>query len=92
MQRILTQADVRPHRLERYLASDDPDFETKAADVIGLYLAPPQHAAVFWVDEKTAIKRWIVWIRCFLCHRADWSATVSNTAGMALCPCMPRWM
>ena len=33
-----------------------PDFETKAADVIGLYLAPPQHAAVFCVDEKTAIQ------------------------------------
>lgn len=56
IQRILTQADVRPHRLERYMASDDPHFETKAADVIGLYLAPPQHAAVFCVDEKTAIQ------------------------------------
>ena len=57
VQRILTQADVRPHRLERYRASDDPDFESKAADVIGLYMAPPQHAAVFCVDEKTAFKR-----------------------------------
>ena len=56
VQRILAQADVRPHRLERYMASDDPDFETKAADVIGLYMAPPQHAAVFCVDEKTAIQ------------------------------------
>jgi transposase len=56
VQRILAQADIRPHRLERYMASDDPDFETKAADVIGLYLAPPQHAAVFCVDEKTAIQ------------------------------------
>src|SRR4029077_402865 len=56
IQRILTQADVRPHRLERYMASDDPDFETKAADRIGLYLKPPAHAAVFCVDEKTAIQ------------------------------------
>jgi transposase len=56
IQRILSQADVRPHRLARYMASNDPDFETKAADVIGLYLAPPQHAAVFCVDEKTAIQ------------------------------------
>lgn len=56
IQRILVQADVRPHRLERYMASDDPNFETKAADVIGLYLTPPQHAAVFCVDEKTAIQ------------------------------------
>ena len=38
------------------MASDDPDFETKAADVIGLYLTPPQHAVVFCVDEKTAIQ------------------------------------
>ena len=29
------------------MLSDDPDFETKAADVIGLYINPPQHAAVF---------------------------------------------
>ena len=56
VQRILAQADVRPHRLERYMASDDPDFEAKAADVIGLYLTPPQHAAVFCVDEKNAIQ------------------------------------
>jgi len=56
IQRVLSQADVRPHRLARYMASDDPDFETKAADVIGLYLAPPQHAVVFCVDEKTAIQ------------------------------------
>src|ERR1700694_5128108 len=38
------------------MASDDPDFERKAADVIGLYVNPPQHAAVFCVDEKTAIQ------------------------------------
>jgi transposase len=38
------------------MRSTDPDFETKAADVIGLYLDPPQHAAVFAVDEKTAIQ------------------------------------
>jgi len=35
---------------------NDPDFETKAADIIGLYLHPPPHAAVFCVDEKTAIQ------------------------------------
>ena len=40
----------------RYMASDDPDFEAKAADIIALYVNPPQHAAVFCVDEKTAIQ------------------------------------
>jgi hypothetical protein len=38
------------------MQSDDPDFELKAADVIGLYVNPPDHAAVFAVDEKTAIQ------------------------------------
>jgi hypothetical protein len=38
------------------MASDDPDFEFKAADIIGLYVKPPQHAAVFCVDDKTAIQ------------------------------------
>lgn len=47
---------LQPHRLERYKASNDPDFEVKAADIIGLYLNPPQRAAVFCVDEKTAIQ------------------------------------
>lgn len=54
--RIWRTAGVKPHRLERYMASDDPDFETKAANIIGLYLEPPQHAAVFCVDEKSAIQ------------------------------------
>jgi transposase len=38
------------------MASDDPDFEAKAADIIGLYVKPPRHAAVFCVHEKTAIQ------------------------------------
>jgi transposase len=47
---------LRPHRLDRYMASNDPNFEEKAAQIIGLYLNPPQHAAIFCVDEKTAIQ------------------------------------
>jgi transposase len=56
VQRIWRKAGLKPHRLERYMASDDPEFERKAADIIGLYLNPPQHAAVFCVDEKSAIQ------------------------------------
>lgn len=54
--RAWARAGLKPHRFERYMASHDPDFETKAADVIGLYLNPPQHALVLSVDEKTAIQ------------------------------------
>src|SRR5215813_724029 len=54
--RVWKRASLRPHRLERYMASNDPAFEPKAADIIGLYVHPPQHAAVFCVDEKAAIQ------------------------------------
>jgi transposase len=54
--RAWKRANLKPHRIARYMASNDPDFESKAADVIGLYVNPPQHAAVFCVDEKTAIQ------------------------------------
>jgi transposase len=56
VQRVWAQARLKPHRLDRYMASNDPLFEKKAADIIGLYMNPPQHAAVFCVDEKTAIQ------------------------------------
>jgi transposase len=53
---VWRRAGLQPHRLERYMLSDDPDFEQKAADVLGLYLNPPDHAVVFAADEKTAIQ------------------------------------
>src|ERR1700704_4994914 len=41
MARIWKEADLKPHQLERYMASNDPQFEEKAAAIIGLYLNPP---------------------------------------------------
>jgi len=54
--RVWNRAGLKPDRIERYMTSDDPEFESKATDVIGLYVNPPQHAAVFCVDEKTQIQ------------------------------------
>ncbi len=54
--RAWKRAGLQPHRLDRYLRSTDPDFEAKAAEIIGLSLDPRQHAAVFCVGEKTAIQ------------------------------------
>src|SRR5262244_1156929 len=54
--RVWAKHGLKPQRLDRYMVSNDPDFERKAADVIGLYVNPPAHAAVFCVDEKTAIQ------------------------------------
>lgn len=54
--RVWKSAGLRPHQMRRYMESDDPLFESKAAQIIGLYLKPPAHAAVFCVDEKSAIQ------------------------------------
>jgi transposase len=54
--RVWTRYGLQPHRLRHHMVSNDPNFETKAADIIGLYLHPPAHAAVFCVDEKSAIQ------------------------------------
>ena len=54
--RVWAKAGLQPHRMRRYKTSNDPDFEAKAADILGLYLKPPVNAAVFCVDEKTAIQ------------------------------------
>src|SRR6218665_757556 len=54
--RIWAKHGLKPHRLEGYLASHDPDFETKAADVLGFCFDPPPPAAGLTVGEKTAIQ------------------------------------
>lgn len=54
--RVWHKVGLQPHRLERYMASPDPFFEAKAKDILGLYLEPPEKAAVFCIDEKTAIQ------------------------------------
>src|SRR5258708_22617065 len=54
--RVWAKHGLHPQRLDRYMATNDPHFEQKAADIIGLDLNPPAHAAVFSVDAKTAIQ------------------------------------
>jgi hypothetical protein len=65
VQWVWAQARFKPHRLNRYMASNDPRFEEKAADIIDLHMNPPQHAAVFLASmRKRRFKRWTGSIRC----------------------------
>jgi len=48
--------DVQPHRVERFKLSNDPQFEEKVRDVVGLYVDPPDRALVLCVDEKSQIQ------------------------------------
>jgi len=51
--RIWRARKLRPWRVETFKLSNDPRFEEKLVDVVGLYLDPPQRAVVFSFDEKT---------------------------------------
>jgi transposase len=54
--RIWRRHDLKPWRVDTFKVSNDPDFEAKLVDVVGLYLDPPQRAIVFSFDEKTQVQ------------------------------------
>jgi transposase len=56
VQRIWAAHRLQPHRLRSFKRSRDPEFVAKLADIVGLYLAPPRHAVVLSVDEKSQIQ------------------------------------
>jgi DDE superfamily endonuclease/Winged helix-turn helix len=51
--RIWRARELRPWRIDTFKLSNDPRFEEKLVDVVGLYLNPPERAVVFSFDEKT---------------------------------------
>ena len=56
VQRIWAAHKLQPHRLRTFKRSRDPDFVAKLEDIVGLYMAPPRHAVVLSVDEKSQIQ------------------------------------
>jgi transposase len=56
VQRIWRKYGLQPHRVETFKLSTDPQFDSKLADVVGLYLDPPERALVLCVDEKSQIQ------------------------------------
>src|SRR5450432_265589 len=51
--RIWRASGLKPHRVERFKVSNDPNFADKLEAIVGLYLNPPEHALVLCVDEKS---------------------------------------
>ena len=56
MQRIWREAGLKPHLVKTFKISNDPQFEEKVTDVVGLYMNPPDKALVLCVDEKSQIQ------------------------------------
>jgi transposase len=54
VRRIWDDHGLKPWRVDTFKLSNDPDFEAKLIDVVGLYLNPPARAVVFSYDEKTS--------------------------------------
>ena len=57
--RIWQAHGLKPHRVDAFKLFNDPHFTDKLADkladIVGLYLTPPEHALVFCGDEKSQI-------------------------------------
>ncbi len=47
---------LQPHRVKTFKLSNDPNFVDKLTDIVGLYMSPPDKAAVICVDEKSQIQ------------------------------------
>lgn len=56
VRRVWADHGLRPWRAETFKLSNDPRFEEKLVDVVGLYLNPPERAVVFSFDEKTQVQ------------------------------------
>ena len=54
--RIWAEAGLKPHITKGFKVSNDPKFEEKVTDIVGLYLDPPDRAVVLCVDEKSQIQ------------------------------------
>jgi len=50
------ECSFKPHLISQFKINNDPLFAEKLEDVVGLYLNPPENAAVFCVDEKSSIQ------------------------------------
>ena len=54
--RVWQSHGLKPHLIRTFKVSNDPRFEEKLHDVVGLYLNPPENAVVFSVDEKSSVQ------------------------------------
>lgn len=56
VQRIWAARGLKPHLVKTFKLSNDPRFEEKLIDVVGLYLNPPEQAVVLCMDEKSSVQ------------------------------------
>src|SRR5262252_2710361 len=90
--RVMRKHDLHLQRRQSWCVSTDPQFSRKAADVVGLYLNPPENALVLCVDEKPciqALERAQGWIR--LPNGRALTRLYTNTSAMARARSLWPW-
>jgi len=105
VRRIWKRNGLRPHLIETFKVSNDPNFAAKVTDIVGLYLNPPVNALVFSADERSqiqALERTQLSLPLTKGHAAtrthDYQRNGTTTLFAALCvltghvisTCMPR--
>ena len=91
--RVLRRRGIQLQRRRSWCVSTDPEFVPKAADIVVVYLDPPDNALVLSVDEKPyiqALERAQGYLKVPEAGRCVASAMI--TSGMELRPCLPLWM
>ena len=88
--RIWHTFGLQPHRSETFKLSNDPQLVEKVRDIVGLYLYPPAHAAVFCVDEKPQIQALERTQPLLPLQPGRWSGGRTTPSDTAPRPCSPR--
>jgi transposase len=103
--RVWRANGLKPHLVRTFKVSNDPHFVEKLVDVVGLYLAPPDHALVLSVDEKSQIQaldrtqkslplypgRASTWTHDYVRHGTTTLFAALNVAeGLVISRCMKR--
>jgi hypothetical protein len=87
---VIPASCLKPHRIESFKISTDPNFSGKLEAIVGLYLAPPEQAIVLCVDEKSqaqALDRLQPRLRR---NRAGRAQCPTATNGMVKPLCLPH--
>ncbi len=86
--RIWKAFGLQPHRSETFKLSTDPQFVEKVRDIVGLYMAPPQHALVCASMRKARSKHWTARNRCCRCAPAKSSVGPMTIVDMERYRCL----
>ena len=90
--RIWKAFGLKPHRIDTFKLSNDPQFIDKVRDVVGLYLDPPEKAIVLCVDEKSQIQALDRSAPVLPMMPGMPSAAPTTTCVTGSPPCSRRWM